>query len=470
MNETTLQDGLPPNTRWVAMLALSISISVAVLVGAIANVALPTIARDMGVTPADSIWVVNAYQLAVTISLMPLASLGDVYGHRRVYCAGLVLYTLASLVCAVSTNLPELVAARVLQGFGGAGIMSVNGALVRFIFPRAALGRGIGYITLVVAASSAAGPSVAAAIMAVASWPWLFGVQVPCGVVSLLLSWYFLPRSPRTGHRFDPLSAVLNALTLGLFISGLDGIARGQRAALVLTETAIGGAVGVVFVRRQLRLRAPMLPVDLFRRPVFALSVATACCAHGAQMAALLALPFYFQYVDGLSPIEIGVLITPWPAVLVIVAPLAGRLSDRYPAGLLGGLGLSVMTAGLLAVLFMPAQASRLDIAWRLMVCGTGFGFFQSPNNRLIIGSAPPDRVGVGSGMVSTARLVGQTTASALVAVIFGLTHGIQGAVSLGTHVSIGMAAGLAGLAMSLSWLRLRPDRPPDRPALQPIG
>jgi DHA2 family multidrug resistance protein-like MFS transporter len=167
-----------------------------------------------------------------------------------------------------------------------------------------------------------------------------------------------------------------------------------------------------------------------------------------------------------MTPIEIGVLITPWPAVLVIVAPLAGRLSDRYPAGLLGGCGLSVMTIGLLLLLFMPADASRLDIAWRFMVCGTGFGFFQSPNNRLIIGSAPPDRVGVGSGMVSTARLFGQTTAGALVAVIFGLTHNAANAVSLGTHIAIGMAAGLAGLAMTLSWLRLRPDRP----ALQPIG
>src|SRR6185437_285819 len=426
-------DGLPPNRRWAAMLALSISIAISVLVGSIANVALPTIARDMGVSPAESIWVVNAYQLAVTVSLMPLASLGDIYGHRRIYCWGLGLYTIASLGCALAPTLHGLVLARVLQGFGGAGIMSVNGALVRFIFPRALLGRGIGYNVLVVASSSAAGPSVAAAIMAVASWPWLFAVQVPLGLLALALSLRFLPRSPVTGHKFDPLSAVLNAITLGLVITGLDGIGHRYAVPIVVGELAVGVAVGFVFVRRQLGLRAPMLPVDLFRRPVFALSVATAAFAHGAQMIAMIALPFYFQYVFHMSPIEIGVLITPWPAVLVIVAPIAGRLSDRYPAGLLGGLGLTVMTIGLLLVLFMPAVPSRLDIAWRLMVCGTGFGFFQSPNNRLIIASAPPDRVGVGSGMVSTARLTGQTTSSALVAVVFGLTSGAANAVSLGT-------------------------------------
>ena len=437
------------------MIAVGIAISISVLVGSIANVALPTIAHDMSVTPAGSIWVVNAYQLAVTVALMPCASLGDVYGHRRVYVWGLVFYTLGSLLCAIAPSLPLLVAARVLQGLGGAGIMSVNGALIRFIFPRAQLGRGIGYNVMVVAASSASGPSVAASIMAVASWPWLFAVQAPFGVLAWWLSLKYLPRSPVTGHRFDPLSAVLNAIALGSLIPALDGVGRGWPLSWILSLTAVGLAVGTVFVRRQLTLRAPMLPVDLFARPVFALSVATAACVHGAQMITLLALPFYFQYVGGLNPIQIGLLITPWPAVLVIVGPLAGRLSERYSAGLLGGLGLTFMTIGLLLVLTMPADAHWGDIAWRLMICGAGFGFFQSPNNRLIIGAAPPDRVGAGSGMVSTARLVGQTTGSALVAVMFGLTHDLPDPVTAGMHASIALAAGFACLGAVLSWARL---------------
>src|ERR1700744_696994 len=196
-------DGLPPDRRLLAMVSLGIAVCMAVLDGSIANVALPTIARQLQATPAESIWVVNSYQLAVTISLLPLASLGDVHGHRRIFCWGLLLYTLASIGCAVSTTLPQLVAGRVLQGFGGAGIMSVNGALIRFIFPKSQLGRGIGYNVLVVATSSAAGPAVAAAIMAVASWQWLFAIQVPFGIVSLLMSRRFLPRSPLTAHRFD---------------------------------------------------------------------------------------------------------------------------------------------------------------------------------------------------------------------------------------------------------------------------
>jgi MFS transporter, DHA2 family, multidrug resistance protein len=455
-SDLEITDGLPPHERWRAMLAVAIAVAMSVLVTSIANIALPTIAHDLGATPAASIWVVNAYQLAVTVTLLPFASMGDIYGHRRIYIWGLVVYTAASLLCALAPSLPVLVIGRVVQGFGGAGIMSVNGALVRFIYPREALGRGIGFNALVVAGSSAAGPSVAAAIMSVLSWPWLFALQVPAGVLALLLAYRFLPRTPRTGHPFDPLSAVLNAVTFGLFITALDGVGRGQGAYTVLWEFAVSIVVGWFFVHRQYSLAAPMLPVDLFRRPVFALSVATAICAHAAQLIAFVTLPFYFQYVGGMSPIEIGVVITPWPAALVIMAPIAGRLADRHSAGLLGGFGLAVMTVGLLLVLFMPEPPTRIDIAWRLAVCGIGFGFFQSPNNRLMIASAPRDRAGAGSGMLSTSRLLGQTTGSALVALVLGLTHGGPDGVVLGTKLAIGMAAGFAAIAMVLSSLRVR--------------
>ena len=451
-DDHTIPDGLPSSTRWIAMLTVAISVGMTVLVGGVANVALPTIAHDLHATPAESIWVVNAYQLAVTVTLLPFASLGDIYGHRRVYCWGVVLFTIASLACAIAPNMTLLVVARVFQGFGGAGIMSVNGALIRFIFPRAQLGRGVGFNGLVVTGCSDAGPSVAAAVMALTSWPWLFYIQVPLGALSFALSVRFLPRTPLAGAPFDPPSALLNALTFGLFITALDGVGRGQSAATIAAEFAVCFAIGYVFVRRQLGLKAPMLPVDLFANPVFALSSATAVCAHCAQVMAMVALPFYFQYVGGLTPVEIGVLITPWPTMLVIMAPISGRLADRYNTGMLGGIGMAIMLTGLLLVLFMPVPMNRLDVAWRLAVCGLGFGCFQTPNNRLLIGSAPPHRAGAGSGVLSTSRLLGQTMGSALVALVFGLT---AGSVGLGTQASIAVAAGFAAVATVLSSLRM---------------
>ncbi len=453
MNEA---DGLPPAERRRAMATLSIAICISVLATAIANIALPAIAQDLGVSPALSIWVVNAYQLAVTVSLLPLSSLGDIYGYRRVYLCGLVVFCVGSLACGLAGTLPLLVAGRVLQGFGAAGIMSVNTALVRYIYPRSQLGRGIGMTALIVATSSAAGPSLAAAILAVAPWQYLFIFNVPLGLLALVLALRALPATPRAGHTFDLASALLNAASFGLMFIGIDGFGHGRGGALSLAELAVGIGVGWVFVRRQLSLTAPMLPVDLFRLPVFALSVVTSVCSYACQTLAYLSLPFYFQYVGGQSQVETGLLMTPWPAVVIIIAPIAGRLSDRYPAGLLGGCGLAVLTVGMLLLTGIQADAPWTDVAWRMLVCGIGFGFFQSPNNRALIGSAPRERSGAGSGMLSTARLTGQTIGGLIVAVLLALTGGGIEGVARGAQWSLMIGAGFAGVAMVMSFLRLR--------------
>jgi DHA2 family multidrug resistance protein-like MFS transporter len=446
-------DGLPPRERRAAMLTVGIAIAISVLSTAIANIALPAMARELHATPAESIWVVNAYQLAVTISLLPFSALGDIIGYRRVYMWGLCGFTLASLACGLADTLPLLIGARILQGFGAAGIMSVNSALVRFIVPRAQLGSGISTITLVVAICSAAGPSIAAGILTVASWHWLFTFNVPFGILAVILALRSLPDTPRSGHRFDLVSAALNAATFGLLLVGLDGIGHGQNPIWVAAELAGGSVAAVVFIRRQNRMAAPVFPVDLFRSRVFALSVATSVSSYAAQTVAFLALPFYFAVAGGMSQSHIGLLITPWPAVVVVVAPIAGRLSDRYSAGLLGGLGLGILTAGLLLMLTLPADPGFVAVAWRMMVCGIGFGLFQTPNNRALLTAAPRSRSGVASGMVSTARLTGQTIGGVSVAVIFGLMHGDIGAA---VGMALGAGATFSGVACAISFLRLR--------------
>jgi len=434
------------------MLTLVIANSVSVLDATIANVALPTIAHDLSVSAASSVWVVNAFQIAVMVSLLPLSSLGDIYGYRRVYSIGLAVFTAASLICALSTTLPMLVLGRALQGLGGAGLMSVNTALVRYIFPRSQLGRGMGFNALTVATSSALGPTVAAGILSVANWPWLFAVNVPLGLVALSLIGA-LPSSARSGHSFDFPSAALNAATFGCFIAAVSGLGHGQAFYLSVLELLGCAMVGTVFVRRQGVLPAPMLPVDLFRRPVFALTVATSVCSFIGQTSAYVALPFLFQTVGGMSDTGTGLLMTPWPATVVVVAPIAGRLSDRFSAGLLGGLGLVVMCTGMLLLAMLPAHPAGWNVAWRMSLAGAGFGFFQSPNNRLLISSVPHERSGAGSGMLSSARLLGQTTGAALVAVSFAFTE--TGGAGRGALVALIIGAAFAGLGAVFSSLRL---------------
>ena len=450
MNE--IADGVPWPKRFWAILAQAMVITMSVLDASIANIALPTISADLHVMPADSIWVVNAYQLAITVSLLPLAALGDIVGYRRIYSWGVVVFTIASLACAMSNSLEMLTAARVLQGFGASGLMSVNTALVRFIFPRAQLGRGMGINSMLVAVSSAAGPSIAAGILTVAPWPYLFFINVPFGIAAFLMT-STLPVTPHAEHKFDWRAALMNAAMFGLALIAVDGIGHGAPWPIVTAEALVALTVGVIFVRSQRGQRAPLLPVDLFAIPVFALSSLTSVLSFVASTMTFVSLPFLFE-ANGMSTVTTGLLITPWPLTSAIVAPLSGRLADRVPAGKLGGVGLAILALGLLSVAMAPAHVSLLNMAWRMALCGAGFSTFQAPNNRLLIAATPRERSGAGSGVLSSSRLVGQTLGAALVAVVFGFTAD-QG-VAVGGHLAVTIAVGMALVAMGVSLLRLR--------------
>lgn len=442
-------DGLPAPQRYWAILTIALGLILAVMDGAIANIALPTIARDLDASPAFSIWIVNGYQLAITISLLPLASLGEIIGYRRVYLAGVALFTLASLFCTLSHSLPTLTVARVVQGFGAAGVMSVNTALVRFIYPRAQLGRGIGVNAMVVAVSAAIGPTVAAGILAIATWPYLFAVNLPIGLAALALGIRFLPHAPRASHRFDWPSAVLSAATFGFGIAAIDSLGHGEALLACIAEAAVAIVSGVLLAYRQIHMTSPLLPVDLLRIPVFALSIATSMASFCAQMLASVSIPFYLQSRYGYSAVEMGLLITPWPITVAFAAPIAGRLVERYPAGLLGGIGLALFAAGLGSLAMLPEHPTHFDVVWRMALSGLGFGLFQTPNNRTMIAAAPRERSGGASGMLGTARLLGQTTGAALVALFLGRFA------TDGTHISLLTAVGFAILGAVLSMLRL---------------
>ncbi|ACC71318.1 MFS transporter [Paraburkholderia phymatum] len=449
------EPGLPLPQRYWAILVVALGITLAVLDSAIANVALPTIARNLNASAASSIWIINAYQLSVTISLLPLSSLGDRIGYRRVYLSGLVLFTVASLGCALAASLPTLALARVIQGFGAAGIMSVNTALVRMIYPKSRLGRGIAINAMVVAISSAVGPTVASGVLAVATWPWLFAINVPIGVAAVALGLRALPRNEPHPSPYDYPSAVMNAFVFGLVIFAVDGLGHGERYGYVAVELIGAVAIGCVFVRRQLTQSAPLLPVDLLRIPVFALSVGTSVCSFCAQMLAFVSLPFLLQNNLSMSQVETGLLMTPWPLVIVGAAPLSGVLSDRLSAGWLGGLGLATLAAGLLLLAAtLGAQPSPFDVVWRMALCGLGFGMFQSPNNRTMLSAAPRHRSGGASGMLGTARLTGQTLGSALVALIFGI------APQHGPVIALYVAACFAGAGACVSMLRVAHSAP----------
>src|SRR5579872_2821400 len=448
-------DGLPPERRIWAVVAISVAVAMASLDTAIANIALPSIANDLKVSPADVVWVVNVYQIALVATLLPLGALGEIVGYKRIYLGGLLLFTIASLGCAYAWSLPTLLIARVLQGLGASGLMSVNSALIRFVYPSRMLGRGYGYNAMVVGTAFTFGPTIASAILAFGPWPWLFAVNIPFGLVAMAIGVRTLPSTPRAGHGFDFLGAGLAAICLGLVIIGIGSAAHRASAGPVAAELAIGLVLGLILIRRQADHPAPMLPVDLFRRPMFALSAATAVCSFAVQGISFVSLPFYFEDILHRTQVETGFFMTPWPLVVAIMAPVAGRLSDRHPVGLLGGIGLVILGIGMVLLATLPVEPGILNIVWRMAICGLGFGFFQTPNLRAIMSSAPPGRSGGASGIVATARLTGQTTGAALAALCFALA-GRDGA-TLALALGAGFAA--VGSVMSLLRLTVAPQR-----------
>jgi DHA2 family multidrug resistance protein-like MFS transporter len=443
-----LPDGLPPPRRYWAIAAIILAIVMSVLDSTIVNIALPSMARDFGVTAAASIWVVNAYQLAILMLLLPLASLGEIIGYRRVFQAGIAVFTLASLSCALAPSLITLSAARVIQGLGAAGIMSVAAALVRFTYPRRSLGRAVGINAFAVATSAALGPTLASAILAVAHWRWLFGINVPIGIIALIIALKALPESERSAGSLNWAGVLLYAGAFGLALSGLQAFSHHAATALALLQVVLGVLLGWQLVRHERKRAAPLLPLDLLARPVFSLSVITSVLSFMAQMSALVSLPFEIQRM-GHSAVETGLYMTPWPLALALAAPLAGRLADRNPAGILGGAGLLVMTAGLTLLALFPATGSAAGFIFRMALCGFGFGFFQAPNNRTLMASAPRSRSGAAGGMLSAARLAGQTLGAASVAILFGL-YGVAG-----SRMALFMGAGLALCAALVSLVRL---------------
>ncbi|MCD8184728.1 MAG: MFS transporter [Bacteroides sp.] len=444
-------DGLPPSQRIGAVVAIAFALCMSVLDINISNVVLPTFAHDFGTSPSVTTWIVNGYQLAIVVSLFSFSALGEIFGYRKIFISGIALLCITSLICALSDSFWTLTLARVFQGFSASAITSVNTALIRLIYPRKQIGRGMGINAMVIAISAAAGPSVASGILSIASWHWLFAINLPLGAVALILGSKFLPRQAELSKRkFDTKSAIANALAFGLLIYTLDGFAHHERYDYLILQLVILAVISTYYVRRQLSQEPPLLPLDLMKIPIFRLSIITSICSFTAQMLAMISLPFFLQNTLGHSEVMTGLLLTPWPLATLITAPIAGYLVERIHPGILGSIGMVTFAVGLYSLSSLGAESSVLSIIWRLALCGAGFGIFQTPNNSTIISSAPAKRSGGASGMLGMARLMGQTLGTTFVALLFSWVAG-------GKSTAVCLIAGsvFAVIAAIISSLRL---------------
>lgn len=431
-----------------ALGAIFLAVFLAILDYAVANIALPTIGQDLHASASVSIWVVNAYQLVNCMLLLPLATFAERVGARSVCIGGLLVIVVGSVLCSCANQLWVLAFARGIQGAGGAAIMAVNTALVRMVCPSAKLGQSLALNALITSLAVAVGPSVAAAILYLThSWRWLFLFNLPVGLFAAVVSFVYLPPTPATQRSIDKFSVVLNMLTFSLSLVGCDFLARGEWVYGGSFLLVLGLVAGVWLFLRQKGQTAPLLPLDLLARGDFSIGIVACFLGYTAANFFMISIPFSLTGLFGRSPVMTGMLLTPWPGSMVLVGPLVAYLANKVPAAILSCVGLVLTGFGFLLVRLTPFDASNLDIMWRFAVAGVGFAFFVSPNNRLTLVASPHDRSSSASGMISLARIMGQTCGATCVALI--LAHVVHFPALLCLDCAVIVAWGAALLSTS---------------------
>ena len=454
-------DGLPTPRRIWAIAAISFGTALFVVDGAIANVALPTIARDLAVSNSAVTNVVTVYQLAMVMVLLPFATIGDRIGHRKLYQYGQVLFCLASAAAFLATDIWTLLAVRAAQAIGAGIALSVSAAMVRSIYPARNLGTGMGVNSVIVATSYAIAPTLGGFITQHLDWHWVFVSAAPLALVSLAIGRTLPAPQPRP-MKIDWTGGAWSALTVLLLIGGLAA-ATHERPAPGLAAIAFGAASAVFLARFEWRRERPVLPVDLMAMPAIGLSIVAAIAAFIATTMLMVALPFRFEQGMGYTPSEVGLLLLPYPLTMLVVAPAAGWLSDHISPSVLGMIGMAVTIVGLAFIATLSNDAGPLAIGWRLSLAALGFGLFLSPNSRLIIGQAPRDRAAAAGGLLATARLFGQSSGAALIGLVLALGLGL-GPVPAFTAIALCiLAAGCSAYRFRATGATLiRKHRQPD--------
>lgn len=435
--------------NYIAILAVIIVLIMTVLDVSLMNVALPVIAEDFGISESLSVWLVTIYQLVIVMLLLPFSSIGDQYGYKKIFISGVAIFTLGSALCSISNSFIFLILSRAIQALGAAGVMSVNIALIRVIYPRNVLPKGLALNAMCIAVATATGPSLAGWIMSISTWHWLFLINLPLGVLAFIIGIKTLPQNPvkQIEKHIDLVSFGLNIIFFGALFYSLGNITRSGDIILSGLIFLVAFVTGIFYVKRQNRSDKPMLPIDLLKIRLYTLSIGTSVCSFIAQNLIIISLPFLLLTGLHFSELTTGLIMTPWPVATMIISPIAARIIEKINPAFVAASGMLIFIIGLILLLLLPENVTIAGLIWRMSICGVGFGFFQTPNNVVMVLATPINRTGAAGGMQSTARLTGQTMGSTLVTIIFSTVV----AIILSVKVCIAIAIGFAAIACYFS-------------------
>ncbi|HZU65825.1 MAG TPA: MFS transporter [Ktedonobacteraceae bacterium] len=423
--------------KWAVLSIVAIGVFMATLDSSIVNISLPTIAHYFGTALTGAVeWVIIAYLVVIAGVLLTIGRLADMIGRKPIWVSGLIIFTAGSAISGASISLGMLIAARALQGLGGALIMAISPAMLTSAFPPSERGRALGMNAVIVALGVSVGPTLGGIITENFTWRWIFYVNVPIGIIGIIATLRILTeRLHRNPGRFDPWGALLLAVGLVALTAGLSfGQEWGWTSPLLISTIVVSVIAFALLVIVELRVADPIIKFALLRDRVFLSANISLILSFLALFAVSFMLPFYLEELRGFSTEQAGLLLTPLPLTIAVLAPFSGALADRIGTRWLAAGGLSIACIGLIFISQLNAQSSIWDIIWRLVLTGVGQAMFQSPNNSALMGAAPRGQQGVAAGFLATGRVVGQSLSVALAGAVFASFGGALAGLLLASH------------------------------------
>lgn len=417
-----LKPGEETAGKWAVLAIVAIGVFMATLDSSIVNISLPTIAHDFGVPLSGAVeWVIIAYLVVTTAVLLTAGRLADMIGRKVVWTAGLIIFTGCSAICGLAPSLGILIASRAFQGLGGALLMAISPAMLTTAFPATERGRALGINAINVSLGVSVGPVLGGIITGSLSWRWIFYVNVPIGIAGLIATMIILKeRMRRNPGHFDPAGAILLAIGMAGLTAALSfGQELGWASPFILALMIIGIVALIVLPFVEQRVQNPVIVLSMLKNRVFTSSILSSLLSFLALFAVTFIMPFYFEQLRGFSTILAGILLTPVPVTVALIAPFSGALADRIGSRWLAASGLTIACIGLVFISQLNAHSSIFDIVWRMVFTSVGQGLFQAPNNSAMLGAAPRNLQGSASGFLATARTMGQSLSVAVAGAVF---------------------------------------------------
>nr|KPN24793.1 MFS transporter [Rhizobium brockwellii] len=447
-----------PSIRW-ALASLSLSMLLPSLGTSIANVGLPSLAQAFDAPFQDVQWIVLAYLLAITTLIVSVGRLGDITGRRRLLLIGILLFTLASILCGVAPTLWLMIAARAVQGLGAAIMMALTMAFVGETVPKAKTGSAMGLLGTMSAIGTALGPSLGGLLIAGLGWPAIFLVNVPLGILTFVLAYRHLPADISKGKTdrkgFDMAGTLLLALTLSAYALAMT-IGHGRFGLLNIALLSFKPCFGIgFFVFAEARATSPLIQLTVFRNPVLSASLAMNALVSTVMMATLVVAPFYLSQALGLNQALVGIVMSIGPVISILSGVPAGRLVDRLDTSFVVVAGLVAMTAGSIAMALLPGISGYITA---IAMLTPGYQLFQAANNTAVMADVRPDQRGVISGMLNLSRNLGLITGASMMGAVFALASGTSDvavahpeAVASGMQITFAVAAALIIVALAIA-------------------